>query len=124
RREVEVHIAQAANGEARGVAAGGAYDLQAGHAARQLRDVPAAGVHRAQRGGVRRRDGEGHVADAFAAALGGDDDVADGGGLFGRGVGRLRQGRRGEQQGQTAGGGGENRETRHRDIPFLMILGG
>ncbi|MNS70111.1 hypothetical protein D3C72_1034490 [compost metagenome] len=120
--EVEVHVAEAANVEARGVTAVRALDLQAGDAAGQLQDVAAARGEGVQGFGVHGRDGEGHFADVLAATLGRDDDLVDGDGLFGGGRG-LRHGRGGDEQGETAGGGGEGGEARGHGGRVLVETG-
>ncbi|MNN46303.1 hypothetical protein D3C81_1606820 [compost metagenome] len=120
--EVEVHIAEAADVEARGVAAVRAFDLQAGHAARQAEDVGAAGRDGGQGLGVHRRDGEGDVADVLAAALGGDDDFIDADGLLGdvRGLGH---GGGGDEQGKAAGRDDERGEARGHGGRVLVETG-
>jgi hypothetical protein len=60
--------------KAREGAAEGTLDVEAGHAARELTDVLAAGVEHLQRLALQRADGTGHVADVLQAALGGHGD--------------------------------------------------
>ena len=124
--EVEVHIAQAADIEARGVTTVRAFDLQAGHAARQRQDVGAAGRNLLQRLRAQGGDGERHVADVLAAALGRDHDVVDarrfggGNGLAVRG-GLGRNGA-GAQQGDAADGGGQKGLAKHEE--YSLATGG
>jgi hypothetical protein len=91
--------------KAREGAAEGTLDVEAGHAARELTDVLAAGVEHLQRLALQRADGTGHVADVLQAALGGHGDDGQLAGGRGRRLGRRLGRRTNMDQGQRDGGG-------------------